>query len=156
MDFINSLFGGGGQQGGPGALGTAFIPPFVDQGGITPEQGALADFTGGEGLVGIANEFGASGTGASTMETQGAGGINFGEAQQKGQMSDIDTEAQYQLYQNDVQTQLTELGKLAQQEQANNTQAGVNAGQLGQLVGQSGNLSNLFGGGSQGSFTGTS
>ena len=85
------------------------IPAFQSTGGITPQQQDLAQFTYGQNLLGQSSLFGGSGTGDSTMATQGAEGARNTMAQQQGQMSDIDQEAQYQLYQNDVQSQIQQL-----------------------------------------------
>jgi hypothetical protein len=117
-----NLFGGGGSsKGGPQNVN---IPAFTSEGGITPEQQALADFTYGQNLLGEANAYGTSGLGQSTMATQGAEGAATGRAQQMGQMSDINTGAEYGAYQNQVanleqglQNQQT-LNQLAQQNQA--------------------------------------
>lgn len=82
------------------------VPSFQSAGGITPQQQDLSQFTYGENLLGEAGLFGGSGTGQSTMATQGAEGARNTMAQQQGQMSDVDQEAQYQLYQNDVSSMI--------------------------------------------------
>jgi hypothetical protein len=111
------------------------IPAFTSSGGITPEQGALAQYTYGEGMDAIGNEFGQSGTGQSTMATQAGGGINFADAEQQGQMSDVDQGAQYQLFQNDVGNELQGLANQANQNTQNAAVAGTEAKAAGQLIG---------------------
>jgi hypothetical protein len=78
------------------------VPPFTSTGGITPQQQTLANYTYGQDLGAQANLFGGSGTGMSTMATQGATGAKNTEAQQQGSMSDTDAEAMYKDYQNQV------------------------------------------------------
>lgn len=96
------------------------IQPFTSPGGVTPPQTALANFTRGQGDLAQRNMFGSSGTGQSSMATQGAGGVNFGAAEMAGQMSDINQEAMYNLYQNDVQSELQQLANTYANSQANN------------------------------------
>jgi hypothetical protein len=109
------------------------IPAFTSQGGITPQQQDLAQYTYGENLLGQASDFGSSGTGMSTMATQGAGGAAMTEAQQQGQMSDTDQEAQYQLYQNDVGSEIQGL-------QNQTTLANQNSASLSGLASAAGKL----------------
>lgn len=124
MKSIMGLFGGGGS--GSGVPNNFQIPPFHSAGGITPEQQGLVDFTGHEDLMGIANEFGSSGTGESTMATQGAEGAHTAKAQEAGQISDVNTAAEYVAYQNQVNDFLQNLNNqqsldtLAQQNQQGN------------------------------------
>lgn len=78
------------------------VPPFLSSGGVTPEQQTLANFGYGQDLMGQAAQFGGSGTGMSTMATQGAeGGANTG-AQAVGGFSDTNTGAEYTDYGNQV------------------------------------------------------
>jgi hypothetical protein len=121
------------------------IPPFLSAGGITPQQGALADFTYGEGLDAAVNEFGGHGSGGalgdSTMATQAAGGANFAKAEQQGQMSDVNQTADYTRYGNDVSNELQGLAtqaSLNQQDVAQQQQTlGTEANALGKLFGSS-------------------
>ena len=92
------------------------IPAFQSAGGITPQQQSLGDYTYGEGLDNIGNQF-SGGTGMSTMATQGAGGVNFAEAEQVGQMSDINQGAQYNMFQQDVNSELQGLANQVQNTQ---------------------------------------
>jgi hypothetical protein len=114
------------------------IPPFMSAGGITPEQGALAQYTYGEGLDATGNEFGGAGTGMSTMATQAAGGANFGKAQQQGSMSDVNQGAEYAMYQGDVGNELQGLANQATTNTQNAAALGTDATALGKLVGSSG------------------
>lgn len=116
--------GGGQSKGSPQNVN---IPAFQSQGGITPQQQDLAQFTYGENLLGQGNQFASSGTGQSTMATQGAEGARNTMAQQQGEMSDVDQEAMYQLYQNDVQSQIQQL-------QNQTTLDQQNSGSLGSLA----------------------
>ena len=144
---MSGIFGGGGS-GSKGFTDptTVDIPPFESAGGITPQQQDFADYTYGQNLLGEANLFGGTGTGQSTMATQGAGGAAMGKAQQEGQLSDTDQEAQYQLYQNDItglEGNLTTQSTLDQLAQSANlsTIAGEVSG-LGTLAGSFGGSSN--------------
>jgi hypothetical protein len=125
------------------------IPPFLSSGGITPQQGALADFTYGEGLDAIGNEFGQAGTGQSTMATQGAGGANFAKAEQAGGMSDVNQTADYARYQGDVSNELQGLATQASLNQQDVTQSQQNlatdANLLGKAIGGFGSSAGNFG-----------
>lgn len=150
---IAGLFGGGSNNTNPGLFGgggSIDIQPFLSSGGITPEQMAFAEYTGGEGHLATANEFGGSGTGMSTMATQAHGGVDLAEGEQKGQMSDVDQGAQYDLYRNDVNSQLQQLAIEANSSQQQANQIGALVGAAGKGFGSSGGnaaVSNLFGGG---------
>jgi hypothetical protein len=140
--------GGGNKGGSTDGLGQPVnIPPFLSAGGITPQQGALADFTYGEGLDATGNEFGGAGTGQSTMATQAAGGANFAKAEQTGQMSDVNQTADYARYQGDVSNELQGLATQANLNMQDVTQQqqalGTDANALGKLFGSS---SGTFGG----------
>jgi hypothetical protein len=103
---MSGLFGGGGSTPkGVNPTEMVNIPYFSSEGGITPEQQSLADFTMGQGLDATGYQFGESGTGLSTMATQAAGGAGTTAAQQQGSMSDTNTGAEYTVYGN----QLTDL-----------------------------------------------
>lgn len=97
---MSNLFGGGGSKNEPFNVN---IPAFESAGGITPQQQALGQYSYGQDLMGQAELFGGSGTGESTMATQGAEGARNKAALQMAGMSDTNQEAQYQLYQNDIQ-----------------------------------------------------
>ena len=77
------------------------IPPFYSSGGITPEQESLAQYGLNEGNVATGSVFGNSGTGMSTMATQGATGNQMTKATTEGSMSDTDEDAMYSAYKND-------------------------------------------------------
>ena len=151
---MSFLFGGGGGGSG-GTKGVnptqgVDIPAFTSQGGITPEQQGLADFTYGQNLMGEAALYAGEGLGQSTMATQGAEGAATGRAQQEAQMSDINTGARYGQYQNEV-TNLEETLK----NQSTLDQIAQNANSQN-LSGLFTGLGNLFGTGKQGQFgTGT-
>jgi hypothetical protein len=118
------------------------IPPFLSAGGITPQQGALADFTYGEGLDSAGYEFGGRGAGGglgdSTMATQAAGGANFAKAEQAGGMSDVNQAADYARYQGDVSNELQGLATQASLNLQDVTQQqqtlGTEANALGKLL----------------------
>jgi len=96
---MSNLFGGSSGKDSPQQIN---VPAFTSTGGITPEQQTLANFTYGQDLTGQASLFGGSGTGMSTMATQGAEGAKNTEAQQIGGMSDVDQNAMYTDYKNQV------------------------------------------------------
>ena len=98
---MSSLFGGSGGKGSPENVN---IPAFESAGGVTPQQQALGQYSYGQDLLAQGNEFGTSGTGMSTMATQGAEGARNTAAMQMAGMSDTDESAMYQLYSNDVQS----------------------------------------------------
>ena len=99
---MSGLFGGSGGKGSPEQINVA---PFTSSGGITPEQQALAGYTYGQDLTAQNTLFGGSGTGMSTMATQGATGAKSTEAQLQGSMSDADQEAMYTDYQNQLKAE---------------------------------------------------
>ena len=122
------------------------IPPFTSTGGITPDQQTLANYTYGQDLMGPAALFGGSGTGMSTMATQGATGAKNTEAGQIGGMSDVDQNAAFTDYKNQVATEEQGLQNditLGNQSASSLTSL---AGAAGNLLG-SGTASNLAGGG---------
>jgi hypothetical protein len=139
--------GGGGNKGAQDVN----IPPFESAGGVTPQQQALGQYTYGENLTGEASQFGGSGTGQSTMATQGAEGAKNTEAQQMGEMSDTDESAMYQLYQNDVSNELQGLANQAQGQQ----QSSANLGSLFSGLGTAQGSSGSFGTGTSGGLTTT-
>jgi hypothetical protein len=94
-----NLFGGSSGKDSPQQIN---VPPFLSSGGITPEQQTLAEFTKGQDLTGQATAFGGEGLGDSTMATQGAEGAANTEAQTIGGMSDIDQNAMFTDYGNQV------------------------------------------------------
>lgn len=103
---MSGLFGGSSGKDGPQGIN---IPAFTSAGGITPEQQTLADFTYGQDLTGQASLFGGSGTGMSTMATQGAEGAKNAEALQTGGMSDADQNAMFKDYTNQVSAEEQQL-----------------------------------------------
>ena len=108
---MSGLLGGG--SGGKGSPEDVNIPPFESQGGVTPQQQALCQYSYGQDLLAQGNLFGSSGTGQSTMATQGAEGARNTAAMQMAGMSDTDEKAMYQLYQNDVQATEQDLANSA-------------------------------------------
>jgi len=109
------------------------VPPFTSTGGITPEQQTLANYTLGQDLTGQASLFGGSGTGMSTMATQGAEGAENTQAQQIGAMSDTNQNALYTDYENQVKAEEQGL-------QNQITLGNQNASSLSSLAGAAGNL----------------
>lgn len=113
------------------------IPPFYSSGGITPEQEALAQFGKSEADIATGQTFGSSGTGMSTMATQGAAGNRTGQAVAEGKLSDTDEDAMYRAYQNEVTaaeqslTNQTTLSNLATQQL---TQGLTELGKTGQTL----------------------
>lgn len=138
---MSGLFGG---QGGKDSPTNVNIPPFLSSGGITPQQQDLAQYTLGQNLTAENSMFGSSGTGMSTMATQGDTGAFRTEAQDLGKMSDVDQSASYQLYQNDVASQIQDLKNQTALDQGN----GQSLNALAQLVGSG------FGSGTAGSLGG--
>ena len=99
----------GGFGGGGGKTST--------QGGISPEQQALAQYTFGENVINDRSMFARQGMGPSTNETLAVAGSRFGEAEQAAKMSDADFKAM----------------QAFNQQQANSLQS--IAGQAGSLIG---------------------
>ena len=83
-------------------LGDVNIPAFTSSGGITPQQEAFGQYSYGQDLLAQGNLFGGSGTGISTMATQGAEGAKNTEVAQLAGASDTDQGAMYDLYKNQV------------------------------------------------------
>ena len=98
---MSGLFGGG-SGGGKLNVQDVNVPAFTSSGGVTPQQEALGQYSYGQDLLAQGNLFGSSGTGMSTMATQGAEGARNTEAMQVAGMSDTDQNAAYKLYQNQV------------------------------------------------------
>jgi hypothetical protein len=97
---MSGLFGSGGSlKGSPEDVN---VPPFMSAGGVTPEQQSLGQYSYGQDLTSQASLFGGSGTGMSTMATQGAEGARNQAGMQMAGMSDTDEGAMYGLYSNDV------------------------------------------------------
>jgi hypothetical protein len=103
---MSGIFGGGGSgkgsSGGKGTPENVDIPPFISAGGVTPQQQNLGQYSYGQDLTAQASLFGGSGTGDSTMATQGAAGARNTAAEQMAGMSDTNQKAMYDLYGNDV------------------------------------------------------
>lgn len=97
---MSQLFGNSGGKNEPFDIN---IPAFESAGGVTPEQLSLGQYSYGQDLLAQRSLFGGSGTGESTMATQGAEGSRNTAALQMAGMSDANTEAQYQLYKNNIQ-----------------------------------------------------
>lgn len=129
---MSGIFGGSSGKQTPGQIN---IPAFTSSGGITPQQEALGQYSYGEDLLAQGNLFASSGTGESTMATQGAEGAKNTEAEQMAQMSDTNQEAQYKEYQNQLQGFQQNLSNELAINQAN-TNAGNQT--LGSLAGAAG------------------
>ena len=152
---MSGLFGGSSGKNSPTDVN---IPAFTSSGGITPQQQDLAQYTLGQYLTGNNSAFASSGTGQSTMATQGAGVALRTEAQQQGQMSDADQSAMYQLYENDVgaeeqnlqnQTTLNQGSDQSLSSLASLVSSGFGSGTAGSLGGDasSTDVGSLFSGG---------
>jgi hypothetical protein len=114
---------GGGQPKGTEPTVPFDVPAFASGGGITPDQQALGQYTYGQGLDAQGNLFGQSGTGQSTMATQGAEGARMAEAEQTGGMSDINQGARYTQYGNQVSNVEGQIQNQASLESLANTAA---------------------------------
>ena len=123
LSLISPIVGlAGSSKGGGGA----FTSPFFNAGpgGVSPEQAALAQYTLGQNLLRDRTAFANTGTGASTMATEEAGGARTGEAESLAQMSNRNQQAAAQIATQDFQQQQA-LAKLVQQAQQ---QSGFGAG----------------------------
>ena len=121
-----SLIGPIAGLAGGGKGGSGFQSPFFNAGpgGVSPEQAALGQYTLGQNLLRDRTTFANTGTGASTMATEEAGGARLGEAEQLAQISNRNQQAAAQIATQDFQQQQA-LAKLAQQQAQ---QAGFGAG----------------------------
>lgn len=137
---MSGLFGGSGS--GPKGSENVNIPPFTSSGGITPDQQALAQYGYGEDLLAQGNLFGSSGTGMSTMDTQGATGARNQMAMTQAGMSDTDESAMYNLYTNDVSAE--------EQQLANNITFSNQNQSLGSLANQAAGFQNTVNSGGTG------
>jgi len=82
---MNLASAAGSKGGGGGGAGGA--------GGISPEQAALAQFHFGQDLLHARSTFAGTGTGASTMATQAAGGARLKEALELARASNANQQA---------------------------------------------------------------
>jgi hypothetical protein len=119
---IMQLAGSGGGKGGGGGGGGG------GQGGLTPQETALIEYQRKQGQLQARSLFAKSGTGASTMATQAAGGPNIKAALQASGISDQNQAAQGAGLQ-DLAKQLGALGGQA------DSQQGGNQSNLGQGAG---------------------
>ena len=96
----------GGKAGGGLDVNQQQYPFFQSAGGITPQQGALAEYDYGQNLTEGQAQFEGSGQGGgpslSTMASQVAGGANMGKALQLGGMSDVNQGAEFDAYKNAI------------------------------------------------------
>jgi hypothetical protein len=130
-DIFGNTFGGN-----PPSIN---IPAFTSSGaGLTPDEQALNQYTYGEDLLGLASDFGKSGTGQSTMATQAATGAKIGEAEQAGKISDINQTAQYDAYKNAVNSWIAQLSNQSTLTQLANANAGEFAKSAGKAFGLTG------------------
>lgn len=121
MSQIGGDIGGkvGEATGGPQQTQ---YPSFTSPGGITAQQGALADYDYGQNLTEGQAQFEGSDQGGgpslSTMATQVAGGANTGKALDKARMSDVNQNADYEAYKNAINIdQQNNAASLAETEQ---------------------------------------
>lgn len=120
---VGSLIGLGvqGAQAAAGGKGGGTVAP---QGGISPSQAALNQYTYGQDLEAAAYGYGQTGTGHSTMATQASGGARNKFAQSAAGQSDVNQQNQI--------AAATQLQQLAQQQQQQADQgAGFAAGSQG-------------------------
>lgn len=96
---MSNLFGSNSTKTEPA---TFDIPAFQSSGGITPQQQALGQYSYGQDLLAQSSLYGGSGTGDSTMATQGAEGARNTAELQTAEMSDTNQGAIYDLYKNDI------------------------------------------------------
>jgi hypothetical protein len=129
------------------------FPPFYSQGGITPEQQALADYGLDEANVATGAAFGNSGTGMSTMATQAGTGNRMGKAIAEGTMSNTDEDAMLKAYENNQTAAIqslsnqSELSNLATQQLTTGiTQAGKAATSAAGNSDFSAGVNSIFGG----------
>ena len=135
-------------SGGKGGGGASF--PFFNAGpgGVSPEQAALAQYTLGQRELASRSTFANTGTGASTMATEEAGGARLGEAEQLAQISNRNQQAAAQIATQDFQQQAA-LTKLAEQQaQQSGFGAGVGSGSFGTGTGSFGTSTGGAGGAS--------
>ena len=96
----------GGKAAGSLDVNQQQYPFFQSPGGVTPQQGALAEYDYGQNLTEGQAQFGqgdeGGGNALSTMASQVAGGANMGKALQLGGMSDVNQGAEYGAYQNAI------------------------------------------------------
>ncbi|HEX3520768.1 MAG TPA: hypothetical protein VHT52_01620 [Stellaceae bacterium] len=112
------------------------------QGGISPEQAALAQYGYGQDLLAAASGTNQGFPGQSTMMTQASGGARNKFAQSEAGASDVNQQLQI--------AQQTKLQELAQQQEQ---QSGFGAGSSGSFGSSGGSAGNT--GGSTGTDTGT-
>jgi hypothetical protein len=89
------------------------------QGGVSPEQQALAQYTFGQNVVGDRALYGGTqgpgaGMGPSTNATAAVAGSRFHEAEQLAQMSDADYKAMLQYNQNQISSLTNIAGQAGQ------------------------------------------
>lgn len=125
---MSGLFGGSSGKNSPEQIN---VPAFTSSGGITQPQDALGQYSLGQDLLAQGNLFGSSGTGQSTMATQGAEGAKNTEAMQLAGFSDTNQLAEYGLYGNEVQGLSQNLSNALTLNQAPSDELGGLAGQAG-------------------------
>jgi hypothetical protein len=96
----------GGKAAGSLDVNQQQYPFFQSPGGVTPQQGALAEYDYGQNLTEGQAQFEGSGEGGgpslSTMATQTAGGANIGKALNLAGSSDVNQGADYSAYGNAI------------------------------------------------------
>ncbi|HEX3521259.1 MAG TPA: hypothetical protein VHT52_04140 [Stellaceae bacterium] len=120
---------GGGKGGGSS---------FQSAGGVTGPQADYAQYEYDQGMVGNESQFANTGTGMSTMDTQGGTGVAFGKAQNLAKESDADESAEYQASQVANSNQTTNLSSLASLAKTANTQSNTTDSNSGEAAGLSG------------------
>jgi hypothetical protein len=102
---------GGGKGGGGGGGG--------DGQGVTPQEMALAQYKMHQGELGVAAEFGNTGTGMSTMNTWATGGPRLGKALDLAGLAQQNADVTQAAAQQQAQQQGAAAGELASQGQGN-------------------------------------
>ena len=95
----------GGKAAGSLDVNQQQYPFFQSPGGVTPQQGALAEYDYGQNLTESQGQFDPAsqpggGASLSTMATQAAGGANIGKALNLAGSSDVNEGADYGAYGN--------------------------------------------------------
>jgi hypothetical protein len=110
---------GGGKGGGGGGGG--------DGQGVTPQEMALAQYKMHQGELGVAAEFGNTGTGMSTMNTWATGGPRIGKALDLAGLAQQNADVTQAAAQQRAETLGKAQGELASQGQATNTTEATDA-----------------------------
>jgi hypothetical protein len=120
---------GGGKGGGS---------TFQSQGGVTGPEADYAQYEYDQGMVKNESQFADTGTGMSTMDTQGGTGVAFGKAQNLAKASDANQSAEYQASQQANANQTQDLSSLASLAKTANTQSNTTDSTAGEGAALSG------------------